>query len=120
MKKKQPGELAMDLLKLAVQRISYFEEYPSHLAWVMMHYSGLLHRGRVLSEDWTNPKDAILDLKDITQAQQDLIYDAWGVTVSNDPEFNDVALPLEGKPYKTMNEWLKLCGVPQRFVGWEI
>jgi len=108
MKKKQPGDLAMDLLKLAVQRISYFEENPSHLAWVMMHYSGLLRIGRVLSEDWTNPKDAILDLKDITQAQQDLIYDAWGVTVSNDPEFNDVALPLEGKPYKTMNEWLKL------------
>jgi hypothetical protein len=55
MKKKQPGELAMDLLKLAVQRISYFEENPSHLAWVMMHYSGL-HRGRVLSEDWNQPE----------------------------------------------------------------
>ncbi len=78
MKQKLPTDFAMDLLKLVVQRISYFEANPSHLAWVMMHYSTLFYRGRVLFDEWLNPKDPLLDMRDLTQAQQNLGYGLSG------------------------------------------
>jgi hypothetical protein len=108
MKQKLPTDFATDLLKLVIRRISYFEAHPSHLAWVMMHYSTLFYRGRVLFDEWLNPKDPLLDMRDLTQAQQNLVYDSWAVTISNNPEFNDAVLPLEKKAGKTVEEWVSL------------
>lgn len=111
----KPVSNAYKLLDLVVKNISYFEQHLPELAWVMMHYEATIQMARSKFDDYVNPKDAILDLTDIPQKHQDLIYDAWGVSVSNHGDFND---PIFGpallrKPNKTVTEWIKLQSNPK-------
>jgi hypothetical protein len=112
----KPVANAYKLLNLVVKHIKHFEQNPKQLAWVMMYYEASIRQARVLFDDWTNPKDAVIDLEQtLTKEQAHLVYDAWGITVSNYHEFND---PIWGpaighKPYKTLDEWLQLFNDPK-------
>lgn len=111
-KKKSALPRALQLLKLVVKQIAYFEKNPSHLAWAMMHYAALIQLARRQADDYMNPKDPLLEIEGVTKDQADLIYDAWGATVSNGPEFCDQLGAAEQKPFKTIEDWVALCTSP--------
>lgn len=102
------------ILSIAVNNFGYLRDHPKQLAWVMMNYS-LVHRvGRIAYDAcWDNPKYPILDAGDqMSKEDGNLLYDAWGVTVSNDIAFPDPARePLARKlckPNKTLDEWIDI------------
>ena len=104
-------DLGARILNVVVDYFDYFRERPSHLAWVMMNYE-LIHRVGNYSP---NPKDAILEVAEgLSEDDGNLLYDAWGVTVSNDCEFPDTNpnIPLESKCNRTMDEWVELFTNP--------
>lgn len=104
-------DLGARILDVVVQNFDYFRERPSHLAWAMMNYE-LIHR---VGNYNTNPKDAILEVgEELSEEDGNLLYDAWGVTVSNGCEFPDTNpnIPLESKRNRTMDEWIELFTNP--------
>lgn len=102
-------KICKDLIKLAVKNFDYFRANPRHLAWVMMHYE-LSHRiGRIYFDDCLdNPKYPVIDAGEKLKkdGDSDLLYDAWGVTVSNDLKFPDIVPGTpESNPRKTLDDW---------------
>jgi len=102
---------SLKILKIAEDNFDYFRENTKHLAWVMMHYE-LMHKiSRYLEDDFKeyadNPKYPIIDAGDRLPEKGDgnLLYDAWGITVSNSLEFNDVTDPKQMNPNKTLQDW---------------
>ena len=104
-------DLGARILDVVVVDFDYFRKRPPHLAWAMMNYE-LIHR---ISNYNPNPKDAILKVVDgLSTEDGNLLYDAWGVTISVGCEFPDTNpnIPIESKRNKTMNEWVKLFTNP--------
>jgi hypothetical protein len=108
---KQIDHLRDRILGLVTDNFNYFREQPKELAWAMMNLSLVSHdlkyilieAGEALDKKRKQPNK--WGYKD-----SDLLYDAWRVTISNDAEFPDTdpALPLDSKPNKTLEEWVKL------------
>ena len=98
------------VLETALQHVDDLRDHPQHLAWVMMHYQMMHRLSRVRGEHSDNPKVPIIAAGDtrLTEADANLLYDAWGVTVSNEDEFPDTNpnCPIEAKPNKTLDEWV--------------
>ena len=109
------GYLGAKILDVVANNFDYFKERPAHLAWAMMNYE-LIHR---VGDYSPNPKDAILKVAEgLSEEDGNLLYDAWGVTVSTGCEFPDTNpnIPLESKRNKTMEEWVELfTNPPYRF-----
>lgn len=108
-------QLRNKVLDVVLENFDYFKENPRHLAWAMMNYE-LIHRvGRVnFHECDDNPKDLVIEYGEKLKNKNDsnLMYDAWGVTVSNFiHEFEDTSpeIPLESKINKTLDEWVEVC-----------
>lgn len=118
---KTPEAFCTAIINMACNHFDYFRQHPKHLAWVMMHYE-LIHRaGRLMGRCWDNPKYPILDAGSELRGQLkneddgNLLYDAWGVCISNEPEFPDVkeeADPRWYEPNKTMQNWVELLTSP--------
>ena len=96
------------LVDYVVKNFDYFRQNPSHLAWAMMWYEAIGRTWRINHDDYTNPKDYLLKMEDkINKADADLLYDAWGITVSNYQLFQDDPEGLGSKPDKTVDEWIQ-------------
>lgn len=118
---KTPEAFCAAIINLACNHFDYFRKNPKHLAWVMMHYE-LIHRaGRLMDHCWDNPKYPIIDAGNELRGQlkneddANMLYDAWGICISNEAEFPDVkpnADPRWLEPNKTMQDWINLLTDP--------
>lgn len=109
---KKAEKLTNRILEVVTNDWDYFKENPKHLAWAMMNFSLVHYAGRRIDSCSENPKDLVLNAGEkLSEEDSDLLYDAWGVTVSNQREFPDAnpELPLESKSNKTLDEWIELC-----------
>lgn len=108
------------IISMVVKEFDYFRDNPKHLAWVMMNYSLIHISGRIAYDAcWENPKYPVIDAGEELETEEDgnLLYDAWGVSVSNSAEFPDPARePLAdklAKPNKTLDEWIDVMIDPK-------
>jgi hypothetical protein len=121
MNKIKYAEKARDsILDIVVKNFDYFRDNPKHLAWAMMKWSLVHYASRIAySACEDNPKYSVLDAGELLKSEEDsnLLYDAWGVSVSNDIEFPDSAREPNSekltKPNKTLDEWIDIKTSPQ-------
>lgn len=107
------------ILRVVKTEKKYFKKHPKHLAWLMHQYECLDMTSRFIDEDgdvyWGNPKYPLIELGDELKEELgkdgedygNLIYDAWGVGVSNDGGLS-VYSNAECKKNKTMEDYFKL------------
>jgi hypothetical protein len=126
MNKIKYAEKARDsILDIVIKNFDYFRDNPKHLAWAMMKWR-LVHTASRIAygacED--NPKYPVLDAGYLlkTEADGNLLYDAWAVSCSNESEFPDTAREPNWeklvKPNKTLDEWIDIKTDPQyRYSG---
>lgn len=109
---KRAEKLTDRILEVVINDWDYFKARPKHLAWAMMNFSLVHYAGRRIDSCSENPKDLVLNAGEkLSEEDSNLLYDAWGVTVSNQREFPDAnpELPLDSKQNKTLDEWIELC-----------
>lgn len=111
-----PDTILKRLTAYVVKNFDYFREHPVHLAWAMMNYQ-LIHRigRRYVDEYSANPKYLLIEQESVLSPDDaNLLYDAWGITVSNYDLFPDSNpnLPLDAKQDKTLDEWVEVLTNP--------
>lgn len=109
---KKAEKLTDRILEVVINDWDYFKARPKHLAWAMMNFSLVHYAGRMIDSCSENPKYLVLNAGEkLSEEDSNLLYGAWGVTVSNQRAFPDTnpKLPLESKSNKTLDEWIELC-----------
>lgn len=102
-----------NIVDIIVENFDYFKKNPKHMAWAMMNFEIIQRVGRLkFNSCYDNPKYVVLDASEkLSKKDGDVLYDAWGVTVSNDfyefPDTNPNSY-LENKKNKILDEWIQL------------
>lgn len=115
--KNEVHNLPYKIISVVQDNIRYLLENPKQLAWCLLCYD-LMHLAvRKSTSIYTNnPKYIFTDNPEkdwpgLNENELDLLYEAWGVTVSNDIP-RDRCGKLAPKPNMTLDEWVTLKSDP--------
>lgn len=107
------AELPYKIINVVQSNIRYLLKNPKQLSWCLFCYD-LLHTAvrRTTGEYTNNPKYIFIDDPEndwpgLTPEELDFLYEAWGVTVSNDIP-NDQCFGAIPKANMTLDEWIEL------------
>jgi len=106
-------DLPYKIIAVVQNNIRHLLDHPKQLSWCLMCYD-LMHKAVRLTtgSHSGNPKYIFLDNPEkdwpgLTQYELDLLYEAWGVTVSNDIPL-DYCGEVVPKPNMTLDEWIAI------------